>query len=330
MNYVSTSGALYLGLKALGHDVDFRPPVFGEDLSSYDLAVVCVACLDRRGTYHHEKCAWVLEQMEDRVILYFDDWATGNFHKDTNYRLNRITDKYLKWRGYADQPKNVLACMFKQLNRIVGLDWTRKGNVTENNRGCPWPILTPHFEFGDPKLVLGALKTFDHLVIDPTSLCDLPPIPTPAKTKRRAWTHATLQNHEPWLNKQKLAWPIERFGNQRVGDGFMDEDALLHVYDRNFGVTQPLYPISGSGWWRIRAYYSAKLLNVLLVSPGDAISELTAHYSHPGTAIEQFSERELNHVAQEQSLALLDRVWPRSRALDALGSYCLSFGRRTR
>jgi len=311
MTYVSTSGALLRGLSDLGHEVDMRPPVFGEDLSAYDLALIALALLGARGTYHHEKCAWVLKAMADRCVLYFDDWSTYLLAYDMDYRLNVIRDKYLRWRGWENLPRNVRTTLVEEMNRII-------------SPSCPWPLLLPTFAWGDHSLITTARPGFAlHpsrvYTLDPTYLAELPPVPVPAPAARRehAWVHATLQDNDRWLERQQCGWPVKRFGNVRLGDPCVDEEMVVNEYARAWGITCPEYKISGSGWWRMRYHYAAALGCVMLTTGADARA-LGEAFQFTARDYEAMALKRLREVAQAQGDRVRETMDTRRQALAKL------------
>lgn len=171
----------------------------------------------------------------------------------------------------------------------------------------------PMYAWGDRSLVrkrmpkaLGPIEP-----LDPTST--IYPIlqsvtPSPPEAKERAWVLGALMPHDTWLAKKNLEWPVKIIGSRKLirtlgGERLQTENDVLAFYNQHWGILSPPYPHAGSGWWRSRFVYSARVGSVLFADKGEG-RPLGPSHAMSAREIENLSDAELADLARAQQDAL--------------------------
>ncbi|KAI5364228.1 hypothetical protein Slin15195_G098860 [Septoria linicola] len=81
LKVVPSHYSLYNCLLSLGHTVDQRPVVLGEDLSQYDECIVYIAGPRQRVSKHFYAGLWAVSR-HPKCVLSFDDWQVNSMWKD--------------------------------------------------------------------------------------------------------------------------------------------------------------------------------------------------------------------------------------------------------
>ena len=161
----------------------------------------------------------------------------------------------------------------------------------------PWPLLASLFPWGNHYLIpQNNLPKAQLLAWDPSPFCQFP---EPQKTSEREkrWSYATLQNHDKWLAKQQITWPVDRFIKET---GYVPEDQLIaQEYPRRWGILAPRYKSASSGWWRVRFNHAAHTESIMVCDRDDARVMGCAYQVSPRT-VELMSDTELASLARKQ------------------------------
>lgn len=138
-----------------------------------------------------------------------------------------------------------------------------------------------------------------------------PHVPLPAQEKLGGWVLGALMPHDDWVAKRTWQWPITFLGSKTVirrygGMRLKTESDVLDVYNHHWGILSPPYPHAGSGWWRSRFIYSAKVRSVLCCDRGEG-DPLGTAYKVKHTDVERMHVGQLTDLAEAQASAL--RPW---------------------
>jgi hypothetical protein len=147
--------------------------------------------------------------------------------------------------------------------------------------------------------------------LDPTSVVfDTLNAVTPAtpEEKERAWVLGALMPHDTWLEKKKPGWPVEIVGSRKLirklGGSRLDTELdVLNFYNTRWGILSPPYPHAGSGWWRSRFLYAARIGSILVTDKGEG-DPLGDAYKLTIADVEKMNTEELTAAAKAQADAL--------------------------
>jgi hypothetical protein len=171
----------------------------------------------------------------------------------------------------------------------------------------------PMYGFGDRSLVrkrmpkdVGPIEALDP---SPTIYDSLSTVaPADPSTKKRAWVLGALMPHDTWLDKKSLAWPVEIVGSRKMvrergGQRFDTEQEVLEFYNQHWGIMSPPYMHAGSGWWRSRFLYAARVGSILITDKGEG-DPLGDAYKVTISQVEAMNDAELAAAAKAQADAL--------------------------
>lgn len=187
----------------------------------------------------------------------------------------------------------------------------------ENERWAQGMVaVCPMYGFGDRTLVAKRMRKRAPSMgpieaLDPSSTIYpliAPHTPLPPEEKKRGWILGALMPHDAWVDKREWQWPIEYLGARNVirkhgGERVKTESDVLDRYNQYWGILSPPYPHAGSGWWRSRFMYAAKVGSVLVCDKGEG-APLGTPYKYTASQVENMSDGDLAWLAQEQAAAL--------------------------
>lgn len=173
----------------------------------------------------------------------------------------------------------------------------------------------PMYSWGDRSLVrkrmpkeMGPIEP-----LDPSStIYELIQPHTPEYPKERAWMLGALMPHDTWLDKKRQStgfeWPVEFMGAKNMvkkygGERVKTESDVIERYNRVWGILSPPYPHAGSGWWRSRFMYSAKVGSILVCDKGEGDLLGPAHRVTM-KQVEAMSDDALKECAAQQAAEL--------------------------
>lgn len=171
----------------------------------------------------------------------------------------------------------------------------------------------PMYGFGDRSLVRKRMpKEMNGIeALDPSStIYDIlaSSEPKPAEEKKRAWVLGALMPHDDWLAKKNPEWPVEIVGSRKLikkfgGQRLDSEEDVLAFYNDHWGILSPPYPHAGSGWWRSRFMYAARVGSILVTDKGEG-DPLGSAYKLRIRDVEQMNTEELEQAHRAQAEAL--------------------------
>jgi hypothetical protein len=174
------------------------------------------------------------------------------------------------------------------------------------------PVM-PMYHWGDRAIIRkrmpGAMGAIEAL--DPSStIYDLiaPHEPVDPHEKKREWVLGAIQPHDQWVEKKQPSWDVSYLGSRTAiarhgGQRYKTETDVIKRYNESWGILSPPYPQAGSGWWRSRFMYSAKVRSVLVCDKGEA-DPLGSAYKYTIPEVESMSTGQLTEVANFQAEAL--------------------------
>lgn len=171
----------------------------------------------------------------------------------------------------------------------------------------------PMYAFGDRSLVrkrmpksMGPIEALDpsSTIYNILSTSE----PKPPHEKERKWVLGALMPHDTWLERKKPEWPVEIIGSRKLikkfGGQRLDSEAdVLAFYNNYWGILSPPYPHAGSGWWRSRFMYAARVGSVLVTDKGEG-APIGDAYKLTIRQVENMNEAELTAAAKAQGDAL--------------------------
>jgi hypothetical protein len=171
----------------------------------------------------------------------------------------------------------------------------------------------PMYAFGDRSIVrkrmpdpVGPIEALDPTpVVFETLDAVTPAAPT---EKERAWVLGALMPHDEWIAKKKPEWPVEFVGSRKLirklgGQRLDTELDVLNFYNTRWGILSPPYPHAGSGWWRSRFLYAARIGSILVTDKGEG-DPLGDAYKLTIADVEKMNTEELAAAAKAQADAL--------------------------
>lgn len=185
----------------------------------------------------------------------------------------------------------------------------------------------PMYAFGDRSLVRKRMpKTMGPIeALDPSAtIYDIlnTSEAKPPEVKERKWVLGALMPHDTWLERKKPEWPVEIIGSRKLikkfGGQRLDSEAdVLAFYNDYWGILSPPYPHAGSGWWRSRFMYAARVGSILVTDKGEG-SPLGEPYKLTIKQVEAMSDVELAAAAAAQGAALR----PHMPSYDSFVDHC--------
>lgn len=111
-DYLSPFSILYGLLQDMGHTVDWRVAVSGEDLSMYDIGLIGLQPLYALNTVKHKFAAlYAMDNMRHAIIIDDNQWRTirNTFNSsDTFWKASHLGDGQLKfWDAGADHSESI-------------------------------------------------------------------------------------------------------------------------------------------------------------------------------------------------------------------------------
>jgi hypothetical protein len=185
----------------------------------------------------------------------------------------------------------------------------------------------PMYAFGDRSIVrkrmpneVGPIEALDPSSVTFDTLAAV--TPKPPTEKQRAWVLGALMPHDEWLAKKNPSWPVEIIGSRKLirklgGQRLDTELDVLNFYNERWGILSPPYPHAGSGWWRSRFLYAARIGSILVTDKGEG-NPLGDAYKISISDIEKMSDQQLIDTAAAQAAALR----PYIGTYDAFKDHC--------
>jgi len=292
------------GFRAAGCHVDHRRASIGEDLTGYDAVVMgMIPFFSIASTYLYESLD-VIDRAQKAgipLIFFLDDWGFSRLRSNLNTHLNdhnQLIREFFKFRpghAWANEPENHRRLM----------------DLIHRLRYDPWPpVIAPAFSWGNHQMLADRLpEAGDFTGIDVSVMAKEYPVKAVAYQDRsRQWVLGTVSDQLKWMSKLNASWPIRHIGSKAAkAPEKMPESQLVQLYVDNWGVLSPLYTaIVGSGWWRNRFVYAARVRSILYADPRE-VAPLGEPYLKTVAEIEDMTSLELRELAEAQASAFFAR-----------------------
>jgi len=282
-------------LEELGHTVEHRAVVIGEDLSGFDRAFLFVNYIKSTASKYAAETAYAFQEVPSYPV--FCDWSGQLISETRNAfenweRHSRFAEWAWKYTPYhIELVRSMTEAFLNEPLTCVGLVY-------------PWGN---HQLLGD--------KNFRIHSIDPSCLVEFPPIVQHDPAERsREWIYAVLQKHA-WVERLGLTWPIVRYGLK--GQIHLSEPELMQEYARAWGSLTLPCKTAGSGWWRPRFNHAAHAGSVMVCDPRDS-KYMGAAYQISHRDVEKMSTQELAELADQQSLWFQKNIASKQKTIDTM------------
>ena len=300
LDRINDSSIIVDSLRKQGHTVDRKVVEWGDDLSSYDLAIVGIG---QFGSLNYSggifKSMWPLVAAK-KVLVFHEDWKIDGTIKSFTKAIEPETYQKMLDKRFADGKVFYSGTEHPQFDKEKCLVAMKK------LIGGEFPALIPAFNWGNKQLVRDIIKSKDIYNIDLTPYVlkhygieiDTPQV----EQKQKRHILASLVDHTSWVKRNKFKWPVDFYGAKSM-EGATQLESEKAVFDKcaeYWSILCPEYPHSGSGWFRIRYIYAAINKSILIASEND-LKALGIEKK----SIEDLNDKELIAYAQEQSKAIL-------------------------
>jgi len=289
--------ALVTGLRELGHEVEQRPVIWGEDLSKYGKIVTYLSPTDTFCAGYTDGALWTLTR-ED-TLCAISDWQTDRIYLDP-------MKKEAKWKD----------AFVSQLNGVTDRDAV---DELHDQWLCGRKILVPAFEGGNLDFLFSkaTVKTaaanricqgYTLFGYDPNPLLPLRRPKTTLAEKNRQWVIAGLSeaNRKSW-KKLKPTLPIIEVGRRGPGGVRLPEDEIVDFFAQSWFHWLPPYSHAGSGWWRSRPQQQADGLVITVCHPKEGAIFGPSWVIDDPLSLETMSDSELHDLAVHQRLEFVER-----------------------
>lgn len=302
-------------LPDLGHTVDWRETMPGEDLSSYDMAVVGVHALNGLQTlrYKHGAC-WALSQLPSLVVTndarYGDVWRSMT-ETSAFWKCSHMTSSHQKRFNAALRHSKVI-------------DQARYRLMVGNYTG-----LIPRWkQIGSLDSLYRINKTKELLSWDPTSYLKFERRFTEIP-RTHQWVVAALRNLDWFINYAQHTWPVvgphKPWVKKTVPKGAesnawrMTQDEVLDLYLQSSGALVFPYDevTSNTGWFRTSYLFSTANGCPFHVG-GNEYAAYGAEFSFDPMDIEKLTDHMRLDLADKQFNSLMAVASKRDETLSDL------------
>ena len=282
----------------MGHEVEQRQVVLGEDLSGYDEVIVFIAGPRQLVATTVYEGLYAISQ-HPNCILAFDDWQVPDLFKGVAKCDGKPDELFAQFildvnkktledvKPYEGDFMAALQVITKMQNRML-----ISAFQTEHLND---PAFGPHLLFDKIAYPRDRLFTFnpnpyhrnrtwgdDHHegAEDPTwraPLLSYTVGPVPTKERRFNFASLVQSKTQKWLKKQGYTgnpkndeegtiggWAVDLYGSKAETQKRLTEDQMVGVIARDWGCLMPGYEHAGSGWWRARPLQCADVGSILI------------------------------------------------------------------
>lgn len=291
-NISNFSAFLHDILVELGHTVEMRRVTVGEDLSSFDHAIIgCASIISPAGLINNHGTVWAGHQLPH--TMYLDDWQI----RTHLYPFSRMEGSCSLYRPqllkFLNKTRLAAALEYKDAIEAQHRRWTMQLPT----------LIAPLFGWGDLSKFAKWHKNIKRIVsVDPSAF--VPQYNPTTVSKARAWVCASLSDQSEFVKKLGLEWPVitqYRPRGMNASWGRIPESEVVQkLYAPNWGVLSPYQgSTSGTGWWRNRFPFARQAGSILLADPRE-VRGLGGPFIFNPRDIEKMSEQGLWSFSQEQ------------------------------
>lgn len=298
-------------MKERDHKLTWKETKVGDDLPHDTDAVIVSVLLPRSLNCPYALGAmWAIKEAlrkEIPLVLYLTDWQFFRARSEFRSIAKAGMPYFSKLIGGALQYKED-----PQMIKRHGEDLLSVCRQYDDPNSQLWQraqVLVPKYtNWGDMRIIKGYLPGANPVLpMDPSPLFvkyltggGNKEITVPHMSDRKQrWLLPSLLTDNTWLDKQKLQWPVERYG-PKGSPVVANEREVQKLYVEGTGALCPPYPTEGSGWWRSRWIHSALAGSVLLAGSADQL-EVGEEYIHTAREYESMTATKLMNVAFSQT-----------------------------
>lgn len=308
---IDDSSIIINSLRKSGHEVTRKHVKWGEDLSEYDVAIVGLGPL---GSFNFARtqfgAVWTVHNHRN-IICFHEDWKI----KETIYSYRNVKDvsDVLKFKSRVDVNNSPIyrELSYPEFDADLDNNLNIVFNTYKDIVSGKYPCLVPGFDWGDKSILHDYLNTtnvynvdltpyvIEHYDINQTrSLFDIP------VERKDEHMLASLGDHQGWVRKQKLNWPVSYYGSNKKFISLNSETDVFNKCKEYKGILCPKYYHAGSGWFRMRWIYAALAGSVIIGDDADHEA-----LGVPKRNIEDMNDKEYNQYQLEQSNAIKNNMW---------------------
>jgi hypothetical protein len=298
LKVVPSHYSLIRALRDMGHTVEQRIVMIGENLSEYDHVIVYIHNPAGFAGFVYNALYTIYTRPD--CILAFDDWQVDSIYSG----LLSLKDPEKLFRSYVkdghkhipDHIEDYESMMMKALDIID----------SKTNR-----MMISAFAGGDlSKLIEYPSNRIFSYNPNPYHL-NRQGVKVIPENKQKVFNFAGLVQGKTarWLKSQKIGdtgWDLKMYGSRKDGQDRVTEDVMVNIYGEQWGILMPGYFHAGSGWWRARPLQSADAGSILI----GEFAEMMVLYQDEGAAtvkpvdLINLSTNELAEIAAYQKECL--------------------------
>lgn len=275
LNVVPTQYSLLACLRDMGHEVEQRQVIVGENLDHYDKVIAFIHNPAGFAGYLYNGL-WAIYARPD-CILSIDDWQADSIWKGlTDLTEETLFRPYLRDRAplipdnvedYAPQLLEALDTVRAMKNKML-IAAFQGGDISKMVPWYPKELvytyhLNPYHLNRTP--ANGFTGEDDGLLVDDMTIRP--------DQKQREWAFVSLVQGRTrkYLSKLELSWPVNCFGGMRgeFKSPRLKEPEMCSAYQDHWGCLVPQYYHAGSGFWRPRVFQVVDAGSILVVHPDE-------------------------------------------------------------
>jgi hypothetical protein len=302
-------------LMRLGHTVEHREVPINEALAGapgFDRVIIFQAPYLMLGANYALATLILIQTRSDAILAFEDGTRLSNFQQHYSqmvrtpaYFFDRFIGLMKHGRDEVVASKRAKSLVEKSVAELAMPVWQR-------------PSLVALFPWGSIAMLAENVRGMfsQATVYDPSSMVPLPRVV--GRGKKKHWVLATLGNHQKWVDRHLLRWPVSKFGYH--GERITEPEVLRH-YSDSWGVLCPRQPVTAAGWWRARFNFAAHVGSVLLCDKADAAAAAFPDvYGKAPGQIEEMKPAALIMLAAEQARIMWKKTWSADQLLGVIGS----------
>jgi len=320
---MSNTSVITKVLRQLGHEIDHRIVDVEEQglPQKYDIALVGLAIPQSLSSRYVYGALWTVSQFgADRVKFYVDDWLLHQMQSQLQSGLKNPQKRF-----YSLSNRHGFEAAKKYTE--VWIEWFKFLASSK------YKLLIPAFPWAKIHKLLPKLPNVTGVIFDPTPLALVDPevlcgssqpvnlTCVSSEQRERKWILAAMRDVSPWIDRQQFSWPVERYGNKRIGQPIVTERELLDKYCQAWGVMgAPYEAVMDGGGWRARYVHSAVTDSILFLDPQEARTA-GRPYDVYRSIVENATVAQLEETAAKQKKYLLDSTWSLDQLISNLNAY---------
>jgi hypothetical protein len=286
-------------LTAMGHEVEQRQVVLGEDLSMYDEAIVFIAGPRQLVATTVYEGLYAISQYPN-CILAFDDWQVPDLFKGVikagegnelfaQFILDVNKKTFEDVEPYAPSLLAAIEIIKAKKNRML-ISAFQTAHLNEPEKYGAH-LLFDKITYPQDRLFVYNPNPFHrnrtwldagHEGVEdanwrPSTMVMDDDLAASPKERRFNFASLVQSKTQKWLKKQGYTgnpkdaeqgdiggWPVDLYGSKADTQKRLTEDQMVQIITRDWGCLMPGYDHAGSGWWRARPLQCADAGSILI------------------------------------------------------------------